>query len=146
MNPSELYQEVLLDHCRRPHNRGELESATHSAEGYNAMCGDEISLALRVEDDTIREAKFTGTACAICTASVSILTCRVAGLSCEKAKHLAASFRQMAKDGEVPGEEALHPSLVALSGVHRFPQRVKCAVLPWETLVMALTQGKTANF
>jgi len=139
---TELYQEVLLQHSKRPRNFGPLENATHAADGHNALCGDEISVALRVEGDTVADIKFTGSACAICTASASIMTGEVKGLTCEGAEKLAGDFRLLAKEGsgvEVPMK------LEVLSGVHRFPQRVKCAVLPWETLVSALHGGGTAS-
>ncbi len=132
---NELYQEVLLQHSKRPRNFGPLENATHAADGHNALCGDEISVALKIEDDKVSEAKFTGSACAICTASASIMTGEVKGLSCEAVETLAAHFRQLAKEGtgvDVPMK------LQVLGGVHQFPQRVKCAVLPWETLVSAM--------
>ena len=132
---NELYQEVLLQHSKRPRNFGPLESATHAADGHNALCGDEISVALRIEDNKVSEAKFTGSACAICTASASIMTGEIKGLDCPAVETLAANFRQLAKDGAGP---EIPTKLRVLGGVHQFPQRVKCAVLPWETLVTAL--------
>ncbi len=132
---NELYQEVLLQHSKRPRNFGPLENATHAADGHNALCGDEISVALRIEDDRVAEARFTGSACAICTASASIMTGEVKGLTCAAVETLASQFRRLAKDGtgvDVPVK------LKVLGGVHQFPQRVKCAVLPWETLVSAM--------
>ncbi len=134
---NELYQEVLLQHSKRPKNFGPLESPTHAADGHNALCGDEISVALRIADDTISDIKFTGSACAICTASASIMTGEVKGLTCGDACRLAADFRTLAKDGAGPDVPA---RLRVMGGVHQFPQRVKCAVLPWETLVSALQQ------
>ncbi len=132
---NELYQAVLLQHSKRPKNFGPMESPTHAADGHNALCGDEISVALKVENGVVGEAKFTGSACAICTASASMMTGEVKGLTCESAETLAVKFRQLAKDG--PGPD-VPPGLQVLGGVHQFPQRVKCAVLPWETLVTAL--------
>lgn len=132
---NELYQEVLLQHSKRPRNFGPLENPTHAADGHNALCGDEISVALRIENDAVAEAKFTGSACAICTASASIMTGEVKGLPCAAVETLASNFRQLAKDGtgvDVPTR------LKVLGGVHQFPQRVKCAVLPWETLISAM--------
>ncbi|MCK9588974.1 MAG: SUF system NifU family Fe-S cluster assembly protein [Terrimicrobiaceae bacterium] len=132
---NELYQAVLLQHSKKPRNFGPLENPTHAADGHNALCGDEISVAVRIEDDTIADAKFTGTACAICTASASIMTGEVKGLTCDAVRALAGNFRLLAKDGTGPDVPA---KLQVLGGVHQFPQRVKCAVLPWETLVSAL--------
>jgi nitrogen fixation NifU-like protein len=139
MDSDELYQEVLLQHSKRPRNHGTLENATHRADGHNALCGDEISVALRVEDGKIIETKFTTSACAICTASASLMTETVKGLTCTEAADKATAFRHLAKTGESNG---LPRSLEVLGTVHRFPQRVKCAVLPWETLVSSLTSNR----
>lgn len=132
---NELYQAVLLQHSKQPRNFGPLENATHAADGHNALCGDEISVALRIDGDTLAEAKFTGSACAICTASASIMTGEVKGLTCDAVQTLAGNFRTLLKDGSGPD---VPPKLEVLSGVHQFPQRVKCAVLPWETLLSAM--------
>ena len=132
---NELYQAVLLQHSKQPRNFGPLENPTHAADGHNALCGDEISVALQIENGTVAEAKFTGSACAICTASASIMTGEVKGLTCEAAHTLAKIFRLLAKDGTGPD---VPKKLEVLGGVHQFPQRVKCAVLPWETLVSAM--------
>ena len=139
---NELYQEVLLQHSKRPKNFGPMENPTHSADGHNALCGDEISVAVRVEDDTIADIKFTGSACAICTASASIMTVEIKGLTCTAAGKLAADFRILAKDGAGPD---VPTRLRVMSGVHQFPQRVKCAVLPWETFTHAIQQPATAG-
>lgn len=132
---NELYQEVLLQHSKHPRNFGPMENVTHFSEGYNAMCGDEISVALKIDDGAVTDARFTGSACVICTASASIMTGEVKGMSCDAAKQLAANFRELAKSGT---GSALPMKLQVLGGVHQFPQRVKCAVLPWETLLRAL--------
>ena len=132
---NELYQAVLMQHSKQPRNFGPLEGATHTADGHNALCGDEISVALRIENGAVADAKFTGHACAICTASASIMTGEVKGLTCEQVQALAGNFRLLVKDGSGPD---LPKKLQVLSGVHQYPQRVKCAVLPWETLVSAL--------
>ena len=131
----ELYQDVILQYSKRPRNFGPLEHQTHAAEGHNALCGDELSIALRIENGTVAEAKFTGSACAICTASACMMTCEIKGLPCEAVGKLADKFRLLAKDGK--GQD-LSSKLQVLGGVHQFPQRVKCAVLPWETLMSAL--------
>lgn len=135
---SELYQEVLLQHSRRPRNFGPLLGATHRAEGVNATCGDEVAVELRVEGDRIEEAKFTGTACAICTASASILTMEVAGQTRADGQRLAEGFRRYAVTGEADEFTAGRPRLEVMASVHRFPQRVKCATLPWEAFLAAL--------
>jgi nitrogen fixation protein NifU and related proteins len=139
MDKNELYQEVLLQYSKRPKNFGPMECATHTADGHNALCGDEISLALKIEDGKVADAKFTGSACAICTASASIMTGEVKGLTCEDAEKLANGFREMARTGS--GDD-LPPRIQVLDRIHLFPQRVKCAVLPWETLVNAIEHKK----
>lgn len=134
-NNDELYQEVLLQHSRRPKNYGPLEGATHQAEGLNPMCGDEVTLQLRMRGDRIEKIGFGGHACAICTASASIMTLEAAELSAGEARDLAGRFRIFLKEGQASG---VPDRLAVLGGVHRFPARVKCAALPWETLVAAL--------
>jgi len=130
----ELYQELLLDYAKRPRNFGPMESATHRAEGHNALCGDEICVSLRIENGAVAEAKFTGSSCAICTASAGVMTNAVKGLPWEKAREMATRFRELARGGS---PEGLPSNVQILERVNRFPQRVKCAVLPWETLVQA---------
>ncbi len=134
----EIYQEMLLQHSRRPRNFGPLEGATHRAEGINATCGDEITVELALADGAVRAAKFTGSACAICTASASILTGEVSGQPTDNAAALAREFRQFTITGEATPAITQHPRLEMMGSVHRFPQRVKCATLPWETLLAAL--------
>lgn len=134
----ELYQEVLLQHSKRPRNFGPLAGATHRAEGVNATCGDEVTVELAVENGAVREAKFTGSACAICTASASILTLEVTGRSEAEARALAEDFRKLAVAGEATGAVQGNVRLEVMGSVHRFPQRVKCATLPWETTLAAL--------
>lgn len=135
MDKNELYQEVLLQYSKRPKNFGPMEHSTHHADGHNALCGDEISLALKIENGAVTDAKFTGSACAICTASASLMTSEIKGLSVEAVEKLAGGFREMARTGS---GENLPPKIQILDRVHLFPQRVKCAVLPWETLVSAI--------
>jgi nitrogen fixation NifU-like protein len=133
---TEIYQEIILQHSKRPKNFGPLEEPTHTAEGRNASCGDELQVQIIVENDAIREIKFTSSACAICTASASLMTGEVKGLSHHQALGIASDFRKMVVDGTQP--EGLSDRLKILEGVHQFPQRVKCATLPWETLTAAL--------
>lgn len=136
----ELYQEVLLQHSRRPRNFGPLADATHRAEGVNALCGDEVTIELARDGETLRAIHFQGSGCAICTASASILTCEAAGASVDNARALAEDFRRLAVTGEVAAAITERPRLAALGTVHRYPQRVKCATLAWETLLAALDQ------
>ena len=138
----EIYQEVLLQHSRRPRNCGPLEGATHRAEGINASCGDEITIELKLADGAVQAAAFTGSACAICTASASILTLEVAGLPVADARTLAGEFRGFAITGESTTGIAQRPRLEAMGSVHKFPQRVKCATLAWEALLAAFASPK----
>lgn len=137
----DLYQDVLLDHNRRPRNRRPLPGATAVAEGNNPLCGDQVTVRLRLADDgQITEATFEGSGCAISTASASLMTEAVTGMSTEQARQLFATFQQAlttpgANAGSDP--ESLG-KLAALTGVRAYPMRVKCATLPWHTLAAAL--------
>jgi nitrogen fixation NifU-like protein len=131
----ELYQELILDYAKRPRNFGKLDGCTHLAEGHNALCGDEICVSLRIENGNVADAKFHGSSCAICTASAGVMTGAVKGKSCEEVRKMAEDFRELARGGEPAG---IPEKVRILEGVSRFPQRVKCAVLPWETLVQAV--------
>ena len=140
---NELYQEVLLQHSKHPRNFGTMEHPSHVMEGYNALCGDEVFVMLQILDDKVVDVKFTGNACAICTASASIMTNAVKNLSPSAVKILAEKFRYLAKEGE---SEGLPAAMTVLGGVHQYPQRVKCATLPWETLVGALNQKTITDY
>lgn len=136
-----LYQELVLDHSKSPHNHHELESATHEAEGYNPFCGDRVKVHLRVEDGAIREAAFTGEGCAICTASASMMTQAVREATTAEADAAFDRFHHLLTEesGETdPDAMDELGDLAALIGVRRFPMRVKCATLPWHTLKAAL--------
>jgi nitrogen fixation protein NifU and related proteins len=127
---SELYQEIILDHAKRPLNRGELEGATVTVPAENPTCGDVVTLQLRVTDGRIEDVKFTGQGCAICMASASMMTRAVKGKSCDEA---GALFQQV-HDGIQTGSAMPEGDIAALAGVRDFPQRVKCALLAWEAL------------
>ena len=134
----------MLQHSRRPRNHGPLENPTHRADGHNALCGDELSVELRIVDDKLEAVRFQASACAICTASGSLMTGAVTGLKSDEATALAGDFRKLATTGEVaPAIESL-TALRALGAVHRFPQRVKCATLAWETLNAAIREGSVS--
>jgi nitrogen fixation NifU-like protein len=146
----DLYQEVILDHGRKPRNFRRLEDADRTARGDNPMCGDRLELFLKLAPDgSIADAAFQGRGCAISTASASLLTETVKGKSPEAAHALSDQFRTLAMTGACPecGEtlademERLQP----LSGVHEFPSRVKCATLAWHTLNAALAGAKEAS-
>ncbi len=137
----DLYQEVIFDHNRRPRNFGRLEGATHKAEGFNPLCGDQLTLYLRVgEDGRIEEVAFEGKGCAISTASASLLTEAVKGKTLEEAERLFRGFHGMIMD-EPAAEPVELGKLEVLAGVKEFPTRVKCATLAWHTLHAAI-EGK----
>jgi nitrogen fixation NifU-like protein len=134
----ELYQEVILDHNRRPRNFGPLPSANHRADGHNPLCGDRLSLSLDVEAGIIRDARFEGAGCAISRASASLMTDAIKGKPIEEAEHLFEEFHQMVTSGVDPEVEASLGKLAVFCGVREFPSRVKCASLAWHTLRAAL--------
>ncbi len=134
----ELYQELILDHGRRPRNFRALAEANRQAVGHNPLCGDKLRLYVRVEDGRLRDVTFEGAGCAISTASASLMTEAVKDLSEAEARSLFDLFHEVVTGhagAELPpaGEK-----LVAFAGVSEFPVRVKCATLPWHTLVAAL--------
>jgi nitrogen fixation NifU-like protein len=135
----DLYQEVILDHSRRPRNFRRPERANRSALGYNALCGDRITVHVEVEGDRLADVGFEGSGCAICTASASVMTDAVKGKSEKEAEALFRSFHTLVtgKDGAARDPEALGKLLI-FAGVSEFPIRVKCATLPWHTLHAAL--------
>jgi len=135
---ADLYQEILLDHGRTPRNFRAIEAATHRAEGYNPLCGDRVNLTLNVCDGAIHDAAFTGQACAICTASASMMTAQIRGHSVEEADRLSDVFTNTLAGEEPADAEEILGEAMALAGVRRFPMRVKCATLPWHTLREAL--------
>ncbi|MDZ4314537.1 MAG: SUF system NifU family Fe-S cluster assembly protein [Azonexus sp.] len=133
----DLYQEVIVDHGRRPRNFGPLPDASHQAEGFNPLCGDRLTLRLKVVAGVIEEARFEGVGCAISTASASLMTEALKGLGASAAEALFAAFHAM-----LTGETLATPSslgkLEVLAGVREFPSRIKCATLAWHTLHAAL--------
>lgn len=136
----ELYQEVILDHSRKPRNHHALEMANRHAEGYNALCGDRVTVHLVMEEGIVKDIAFEGTGCAISTASASLMTEAVKGLSSEQAQRLYERMHQMLTGDPAVREQAAEElgKLAALSGVREFPVRVKCASLVWHTLKAAM--------
>jgi nitrogen fixation NifU-like protein len=141
MELNDLYRDVILDHNRRPRNFGVLEPADAGAEGFNPMCGDRLTLRLKLDDDKISDIRFEGQGCAISTASASLMTEAVKGRTRSEALHLFERVHQLLTDDAAPPAEELG-KLAALSGVREYPARVKCASLCWHTLASAL---KTAD-
>ena len=139
---TDLYQELILDHNRRPRNLGRLAAPNHHAEGHNPLCGDRLRLDVAMQDDVISEVRFEASGCAISTASASIMTEAVQGMSIAEAEALFEKFHRMVTRDEAVSEggPALG-KLEAFSGVGRFPARVKCATLAWHTLKSALADS-----
>jgi nitrogen fixation NifU-like protein len=134
---NDLYRDVILDHNRRPRNFGSLDSADASVEGFNPLCGDRLTLRLKLNDDTISDIRFEGQGCAISTASASLMTEAVKGKSRGEALELFERVHQLLTDDAAPEPSELG-KLAALSGVREYPARVKCASLCWHTLASAL--------
>jgi nitrogen fixation NifU-like protein len=130
----QLYQEVILDHNRKPRNWGTLTDATHKAEGHNPLCGDHLSLTLRLNGDAVDAINFQGESCAICKASASMMTTAVKGKSRREAEELIEQFRDMAIGRLDVSKPNRLGRLVVFAGVRDLPTRVKCAILPWHTL------------
>ena len=144
----QLYQEVILDHGRRPRNLGKIDGATHEADGHNPLCGDQIRVYAVVDDDrTIRDVKFEGQGCAISMAAASLMSERVRHerMTVDEFEALFAQVHG-AVTGESEGDDAELGKLAVFSGVSEFPMRVKCATLAWHTLQAALDRrGEAAS-
>ena len=134
----DLYQEIILDHYKRPRNQGQLADVNRRADGYNPLCGDKVTIFLTLQDGVIREVAFQGQGCAISTASASLMTDMIKGMTEAEARSLFAKFKEMVTGHDGPPDLADLDKLAAFSGVREFPLRVKCATLPWHTLVAAL--------
>ncbi len=142
----QLYQEVILDHNRKPRNWGRLTDATHHAEGVNPLCGDRLEVDVKVADDTVEAIAFEGESCAICKASASMMTTVVKGKPKSDAEQLIREFRDMAT-GQLETSTQQHHlgRLTVFSGVRDLPTRVKCAILPWHTLHAAFNSLGTTS-
>lgn len=141
---SDLYQEVILDHNRRPRNFHALPDASHTAEGYNPLCGDRLTLYLKLTGDVISDVAFEGTGCAISKASASMMTDALKGQTVAGGKALFERFHRMVT---TPPDQAVEDmgKLSSLAGVRQFPVRVKCASLAWHTFKAALEQERKAT-
>jgi len=144
---ADLYQEVIIDHGRRPRNFGELEGATGTAEGFNSLCGDQLSVYVKIADGIIADITFQGAGCAISQASASLMTTALKGKMKDEALALFGRIHAMLTEGP---NANVHPDevgkLAVLSGVWEFPMRVKCATLAWHTLRSALeAPGETVS-
>lgn len=136
---SELYQQVILDHNKKPRNFHKLENANRTAQGYNPLCGDQLHVYLHVEDDQVKEVSFEGSGCAISKASASMMTQAVKGKTKPEAEQLFHEFHRMVT-GELDEENEPNQlgKLTIFAGVRDFPARVKCASLSWHTMHAAL--------
>jgi nitrogen fixation NifU-like protein len=143
---SELNHQVILDHNKKPRNFRKLEQANHSAEGFNPLCGDHLTIYVDLEDNSVKEIAFEGSGCAISKAAASMMTQAVKGKSREQAEELFNEFHSMVT-GELDEEteENNLGNLRIFAGVREFPVRVKCATLPWHTLHAALNDEQHAS-
>lgn len=145
MHANSLYQEVILDHNRKPRNYGKLDHASHHAVGHNPLCGDRLDITLQLEADLINSIAFQGESCAICKASASMMTAAVKGKSRLDAETLIHEFRELAT-GKLDVNHPHHLGrLTVFSGIRDLPTRVKCAILPWHTLHAALNSIASAS-
>ncbi|MDG1463172.1 MAG: SUF system NifU family Fe-S cluster assembly protein [Gammaproteobacteria bacterium] len=134
----QIYQKTLLEHSRNPHHFGSLKGATHTAEGFNPLCGDKITIYLNIDTEKlIIEASHETSACAICTSSASMMTDAITQLSLIQAEELCQQVDEMLKS-DTPAQAPDMP-IQSLEGVRAYPSRVKCATLPWGTLLAALS-------
>jgi len=137
----ELYQETILDHGKRPRHFEPMREAHHSADGHNPLCGDRITIYVRVEGDRIERVTFQGNGCAISMASASLMAEALTGRSLAEAERLFAAFHELVAGSGAPDEPVQLGKLHALAGVREFPVRVKCATLAWHTLHAALERA-----
>lgn len=142
---TDLYQEILLEHNRRPRNFRTLEDATHQADGFNPLCGDQISLQLKVGGDKVDDVGFQGHGCAISRASASLLTQAVKGASSDEAMAMFEEFHRMLTEPDAELDYDLLGDLEMLAGVVAYPTRIKCAILAWHTLKAAMAGEAVAT-
>jgi len=137
----DLYRELILDHYSHPRNKGELSDADIKVEGANPLCGDELSIYVRLAEGKIADVRFVGRGCSISQASASMMTEQIKGKTLEDARRLSGRFKAMMQ-GEPVGEDELG-DLMALQGVRKFPVRVKCATLSWVALEQGMDEFQT---
>ncbi|MDY7100266.1 MAG: SUF system NifU family Fe-S cluster assembly protein [Actinomycetota bacterium] len=150
----DLYREIILDHYKNPRHKGDLEPPAHSCKGFNPLCGDEVVISVQVDDGVLSDIRFSGQGCSISQSSASMMSAAVQGRSLDEVADLTRSFKSMmsieAEDGEQDAEVNIRElgDLAALQGVQKFPTRIKCATLAWNTLSQALDElanGATAD-
>ncbi len=139
----DLYQDIILDHNKRPRHFGALAGYTHTAEGYNPLCGDKMDIYLILKDDRIEAVQFEAACCAICKSSASMMTETLTGKSLAEAE---AAFKRVGEllstDLNLEADLSVDGEIAALAGVRKFPARIKCATLPWHTYIAALKSDK----
>ena len=146
MESKHLYQEVILDHNKKPRNYGSLSDASHKAEGLNPLCGDHIWVSLKLQGEVVENIRFEGEGCAICKASASMMTATVKGKNIQQAEQLVHEFRDMTTGKLDTATQPHHLGrLSVFSGVRDLPSRVKCAILPWHTLHAAFNAQSVAS-
>lgn len=136
-NLGDLYQQVILDHSKSPRNFGELPGADHHAQGRNPLCGDNVKVAVKMNGDVIEDIRFQGSGCAIAKASASVMTTALKGKTMAEAKTLFEKFHELVMTGESAPCAQLG-KLSVFGGVHRYPARVKCAILAWHAALAAM--------
>ena len=143
---SELYQQVILDHNKKPRNFRKLDHANYTAEGYNPLCGDQLTIYVNLDDNAVKEIAFEGSGCAISKAAASMMTQALKGKSKEQAEELFKEFHSMVT-GELDEENDANNlgNLKIFAGVRDFPVRVKCATLPWHTMHAALNKKELVS-
>lgn len=144
MDLKDLYRDVIVDHNRNPRNYGKLEPADAHADGHNPLCGDRLTVYVNLDGETVREARFQGSGCAISVASASLLTEAVQGKSRAEIRALFEDIHALLTQHDAAVDPAKLGKLAALSGVREFPARVKCASLCWHTLNAALERDASA--
>lgn len=141
----DLYQEIVMDHNRRPRNFGSIADSTSSSEGFNPLCGDQVTVFLKVSDEIVEDVSFEGVGCAISKSSASMMTEGVKGKSVEEALIVFQAFRRMlTTTGDQVEDSEILGDLEILKGVSQYPTRIKCATLSWHTLQAAL-QGSGSD-
>ena len=141
----ELYQDIILEHNKRPRNYGPLQEATHSADGHNPLCGDEMKVTMRILGNEIQAVHFQGQGCAISKASASLMTEVLSGKARDDARKIAEQVLISLKSGNQEMLMERDGELAALSGVKKFPARIKCATLAWHAFLSALDRGESIS-
>ncbi|HEV2318161.1 MAG TPA: SUF system NifU family Fe-S cluster assembly protein [Verrucomicrobiae bacterium] len=137
---NDLYQQVILDHCKKPRNFREMTHPTCSAQGHNPLCGDQLRLFLALDGDKISDISFIGSGCCISKASASLLTDFAKGKTKSEVEIMFNRVHEMVTSGEIPGDVG---KLAVFAGVHKYPARVKCAILSWHAVMAALKGENT---